>query len=284
MKIAITGATGFIGGELASYFKTTGHEVIKFQRRSITSDDERFYDVRSVDSIPDLSGIDALIHTAFVKYDKKNLPDSSEFNISAALALEKACHLAGVKFVFLSTMSAHKDAISRYGKHKFDIEQQLDIAKDMVFKLGLVVGRKGLFDTIKKAISKGSFIPLVGSGSQPIQTIAVTDVCKIIEKGLINDLSGIYNIGTEKVFTLKDLYEAIAKRLGKKPTFVSVPYSLVSLALGTIEVMRIPFNVSKENLLGLKQLKAFDTKKDLEKIGVPIMDMDETLDQLFKDQ
>jgi hypothetical protein len=56
----------------------------------------------------------------------------------------------------------------------------------------------------------------------------------------------------------------------------------VSVALGTIETLRIPFNVSQENLLGLKQLKAFDTKHDLEKLGVPILDMDGALDQLFK--
>ena len=281
MKIAITGATGFVGGELVRYFTAAGHEVIKLQRRSVIASDERFYDVRSADSIPDLTGVDAVIHAAFLKYDKKNLPDSSEFNISGALALEKACHQAGAKFVFLSTMSAHSEAISHYGKHKYDIEQQLDKKSDLIFKLGLVVGRKGLFDTIKTAISKGAFIPLVGSGSQPIQTIAVTDVCRIIEHSLQKGMTGIYCIGTEKVYTLRDLYGAIAARLGKMPVFVSVPYGVVSLALSTIETLRIPFNVSQENLLGLKQLKAFDTKGDLDKLGVTIMDMDETLDKLF---
>ena len=281
MKIAITGATGFVGGELVRYFTAAGHEVIKLQRRSATAPDERFYDVRSADSIPDLTGVDAVIHTAFLKYDKKNLPDSSEFNISGALALEKACHQAGAKLVFLSTMSAHSEAISHYGKHKYDIEQQLDTKRDLIFKLGLVVGRKGLFDTIKTAISKGALIPLVGSGSQPIQTIAVTDVCRIIEHSLQKGMTGMYCIGTEKVYTLRDLYAAIAARLGKKPVFVSVPYGVVSLALSTIETLRIPFNVSQENLLGLKQLKAFDTNGDLDKLGVTIMDMDETLDKLF---
>jgi NADH dehydrogenase len=282
MKIAITGATGFVGRELVDYFIRAGHEVIKLQRRSVHADDERFYDVRSVDSIPDLEGIDALIHTAFLKYDKKNLPDSSEFNIKGTLALADACHQSGTQFVFLSTMSAHADAISRYGKHKYDIEQQLDQTKDLILKLGLVVGRKGLFDTIKTTISKSSVIPLVGRGSQPIQTIAVTDVCRIIDRALADHLTGIYHVGTEKVYTLRDLYSAIAKRLGKNPTFVNVPYGLVSVALGTIETLRIPFNVSQENLLGLKQLKAFDTKHDLEKLGVPILDMDGALDQLFK--
>lgn len=281
MKIAITGATGFVGGELVDYFTAAGHDVIKLQRRSIHADNERFYDIRSTDSIPDLTGVDAVIHTAFLKFDKKNLPDSSEFNIRAALALEKVCHQVGAKFVFLSTMSAHAEAISRYGKHKYDIEQLLDKSKDLVFRLGLVVGRKGLFDTIKTAISKGAFIPLVGSGSQPIQTVAVTDVCLIIETAIKNKMTGAYTLGTERVYTLRDLYAAIAARLGKKPVFVSVPYFAVSFALNTIETLRIPFNVSQENLLGLKQLKAFETKSDLEKLGVSVMDMDQTLDKLF---
>lgn len=281
MTIAVTGATGFVGGELVRYLTAAGHEVIKLQRRTVGAPDERFYDLRSVDSIPDLTGIDAVVHTAFLKYDKKNLPDSSEFNIRGALALEKACHTAGAKFVFLSTMSAHSEAISRYGKHKYDIEKLLDKSKDLILRLGLVVGRKGLFDTIKTAISKGAFIPLVGSGSQPIQTIAVTDVCRIAEKAISENITGAYTIGTERVYTLKDLYAAIAVRLDKKPTFVSVPYGLVSFALGTIEALRIPFNVSQENLLGLKQLRAFETKDDLQRLGVSIMDMDETLDKLF---
>ncbi len=279
MRIAVTGANGFVGGQLVSYLSAQGYEVIRLQRRSIVGPMDRFFDVRSIESIPDLTGIDALIHTAFIKYDRINIPDSSEFNIATTLALEQACHASGTKFVFLSTMSAHSDALSHYGKHKYDIEQKLDTTKSLIFRLGLVIGDKGLFDSIKTAISNGLFIPLVGNGSQPIQTIAVSDVCRIIEKAIMADMTGSYTIGTEKVYTLKDLYTATALRLNKKPIFISVPYQLVNMALSTIEALRIPFNVSKENLLGLKQLKAFDTKKDLEKLGITILDMDQALDQ-----
>jgi nucleoside-diphosphate-sugar epimerase len=281
MKIAVTGATGFVGGELVSYLSAQGHEVLRLQRRSVTGPNDRFFDVRSVDSIPDLTGVDALIHTAFIKYDKIAAPDSSEINIATTLALEKACHKAGTKFVFLSTMSAHAEAISHYGKHKYDLEQKLNTTKGLIFRLGLVIGNKGLFNSIKTAISKSAFIPLVGNGSQPIQTIAVTDVCRIVEKAIAENMTGIYTIGTEKVYTLKDLYAATANRLNKKPFFISIPYGLVNLALSAIEVLRIPFNVSKENLLGLKQLKAFETKKDMEKLRATIADMDEALDKLM---
>jgi nucleoside-diphosphate-sugar epimerase len=282
MKIAVTGATGFVGGALVSYLTQQGHEVIRLQRRSIAAPEDRFFDMRSIDSIPDLTGIDALIHTAFIKYDRMLLPDSSDINIATTLALELACHRGRTKFVFLSTMSAHTDAVSHYGQHKYEIEKMLDTTKDLILRLGLVIGEKGLFESMRSAISKGAFIPLVASGSQPIQTIAVTDVCRIIEKALLNNISGSYTIGSPQVYTLKDLYTAIAKRMDKNPIFISIPYALINFALSTIEVLRIPFNVSKENLLGLKQLKAFDTKKDLEKLNVSILDMDQALDLLMK--
>lgn len=281
MKIAITGATGFIGGELVKYFTAQGHEVLKLQRQSVRRADERFYDVRSINSIPNLDGVDALIHTAFVRYDKQLMPDAADMNIRAALVLENACHKTNTKFVFLSTMSAHSQAISQYGKHKYDIEQQLDLSESLVFKLGLVIGEKGLFNTIKTTIQKSNIIPLVGNGVQPIQTVTVGDVCKVIEKGIQLKLSGIYIVGTEQVYTIRDLYAAIAKCLGKNPTFVSLPYWMLSAAFKTIEVLHIPFNLSNENLLGLKQLKAFDTKSDLQTIEVPLVDMYQAVSQLL---
>ena len=199
-----------------------------------------------------------------------------------ALALELACRDTGCAFVFLSTMSAHSDAISHYGRHKYEIEQRLDHSYSLIFRLGLVIGRQGLFDTIRTTIAKSSLIPLVASGSQPIQTIAVTDICHIIETALGKKMKGLYSIGSEKVYTLRELYIAIAERLHKKPTFISIPYIAVDIALSAIDMLKIPFNVSKENLLGLKQLRSFDTADDIKKIGVPIMDMTQALDKLMK--
>ena len=122
------------------------------------------------------------------------------------------------------------------------------------------------------------------SSALSVLSLMITDICRIIEKAILNNMTGIYTLGTEKVYTLKDLYAAIALRLNKKPVFISVPYELVDIALGTIEALRIPFNVSKENLLGLKQLKAFETKDDIKKLGVSISDMDESLDQLMNNR
>jgi nucleoside-diphosphate-sugar epimerase len=282
MKIAVTGATGFIGSELVNYLTIQGHEVWRLQRQQVSGPLNKFYDIRSIYSIPDLTGFDALIHTAFIKYNKKNIPDSSEFNIATTLTLEEACHRSDTKFIFLSTLAAHADSLSHYGKHKYYIEQHLNLNRSLVFKLGVVIGKKGLFDSIKTTISKGNFIPLVDNGSQPIQTIAVKDICNIIELSIKNNITGIYALGSQKVYTLKDLYTAIGQKLGKKTKFISLPYWCVNLGLVTMEVLRIPFKVSTENLLGLKQLKAFDTSADLKKLNITILDMDEALNELIK--
>jgi uncharacterized protein (TIGR01777 family) len=59
MKIGITGARGFIGGHVARLARERGHEVVAFSRNPGPKD-RRF----STDSVPDLSGLDAVVHLA----------------------------------------------------------------------------------------------------------------------------------------------------------------------------------------------------------------------------
>jgi dTDP-4-dehydrorhamnose reductase len=47
-------------------------------------------------------------------------------------------------------MSAHEDALSEYGKHKFKLEQIIGTSDAAILKLGLVMGETGgLFLSIK---------------------------------------------------------------------------------------------------------------------------------------
>ncbi len=65
MKIGITGATGFIGSHLAAQARQRGHEVVAFSRspdrpKTGFSETRRF----TTDFVPDLSGLDAIVHLA----------------------------------------------------------------------------------------------------------------------------------------------------------------------------------------------------------------------------
>ena len=79
---------------------------------------------------------------------------------------------------------------------------------------------------------------------------------------------------------MKEFSAAVAEKAGKKPLFISIPYWMVGMGIGAIELLHLPFPVSKENLLGLKQLQSEDTGEDLSKLGITLLDLKESLAKL----
>ncbi len=138
----------------------------------------------------------------------------------------------------------------------------------------------GLFNTIKQTIAKASVVPLISGGKQPIQIIHIEDLTKIIEKISAEKLSGVFSIGTPKVYTMKYMYEQIAQAQNKQIHFVSLPFGFMKLGLTVAESIGLTLPVTTENLLGLKQLQAFDTAPSLNKIGVELMELEQAIKNL----
>jgi nucleoside-diphosphate-sugar epimerase len=282
MRIAITGSNGFIGGELTRYFIAAGDEVLLLQRKRPEQlpggTTYQMYDLSKPEALPNLDMVDALIHTAYMPFTATN--HATEKNIEGTLALYNLCLSKGVQFIFLSSMSAHANALSQYGKHKFELERQMDSNKCLILKPGLVIGRDGLFSRIRKSFEKMPFSVLVGGGKQPIQTVYVGDLIKVIAKGIHEKRTGIYTVATTSIYTMRELFTAIAAKVGKRPMFISVPYWMVNLGIGVITFLHLPFPVSSENVLGLKQLQPVDTSADLEKLGITLLDLKQCVELL----
>lgn len=215
----------------------------------------------------EFAGIDVVLHCAFVRHGR-DAPDSNRINTEGTLALAAAARTAGARFVFFSTMSAHEAAESHYGRHKLALEGLLDPARDTVVRPGLVIGEGGgLFDTIRTFVTKSRFVPLIGGGRQPVQTLAIEDLCAMIAILLERGLAGRILLSERNAVTMRDLYEGIARVAGTSPRLVSIPMGPMDLALRITEALRLPLPVTRENLLGLKHLRAFDVGPDLARLG-----------------
>lgn len=271
MRIGITGSSGFIGSELTKHLSAKGHQILLLQRKApeVLPIGTTFhaFDISNPDTIPDTTGLDALVHTAYMPFANNH---SSEQNIHATLALSAACAKTNTQFIFLSSMSAHEQALSEYGKHKFALEQKLPKANTLILKLGLVLGEKGLYSRIKQTVAKSKIIPLIGGGTQPVQILFIRDLVSLIEKCIQQKTKGVYCIATPGVYTMKELFQHIAAQSGAKPIFIPLPYFIAGSAIALIQFLRLPFPVSKENLLGLKQMKAQDTSADLKFLQIEL--------------
>lgn len=282
--IAITGASGLVGRNLVQYFSQKGWAIRCLQRKPAFIDNKNvsFYKFQLQNLIAEdaFQGTDVLIHCAMQEYNLKN-PNADIVNMEGTKALLRLSRKHHVKFIFLSTLSAHEDAESHYGKNKYDIEQIFDLEKDLVLRLGLVMANGGLFSNIVDIVKKSKFIPLVDNGKQPIQTICVNDLCQVFERAIMRGIVGKYNIAELSAKSMKDLYQQVSQSLGVKRHFISVPFWFIKYVIAVIEKLKIPFGITIENLLGLKHLRAFETADDMKKFGIQLKTMNQSVQTLL---
>jgi nucleoside-diphosphate-sugar epimerase len=154
MKIAVTGATGFLGWYIVSHLTSRGHrcrcwyrpssnrEGFERQEKQIEWVSGELGDRQAARNL--VGGCDAVVHAALYHRSggfrgaEGDLPDFAEKNILGTLQLIEAARQAGVgRFVFISTCAVHEVilddrpldethptwATSHYGAHKAAIEQ-----------------------------------------------------------------------------------------------------------------------------------------------------------------
>lgn len=120
--IALTGATGFVGGVLLDRLVADGYRVRALTRRAqparraVTWIDGALDDAAALRSL--MTGSDAVIHVAGVV----NAPDRAGFeagNITGTMALVDAARLCGVRrLIHVSSLAAREPDLSLYGWSK----------------------------------------------------------------------------------------------------------------------------------------------------------------------
>ncbi len=215
--IAITGATGFLGSILVDYFLEKNWKVVSLSRRANSKRHKnlefRTYDLGQPIKSSALSKVDYLVHAAYVK-----LSDNSEaldINIVGARNLTNAIKKSAIKqTIFISSMSAHKDAISIYGKQKLTIERMFSTLKNStIVRPGLIIGKGGIVKEMTLIMTSKHLVPIVGGGNQPLQIISVFDLAEAIYNIFKKSLHGKFVIATTEVYKYKDFYKALANYL-----------------------------------------------------------------------
>lgn len=127
MRLAITGATGFVGSHLIHAAVGAGHEIAALTRREQPPRDGIRWingDLSSRDALEQLvEGKDAIIHVA----GTINAPNAAGFeqgNVAGTLAMLAAATAGGVhRFIHLSSLAAREPKLSLYGASKARAEE-----------------------------------------------------------------------------------------------------------------------------------------------------------------
>ena len=171
MRIAVTGATGFIGRALCA--RLGGEHDVRAVVREQTGDLARFRDWPSV-----LGGMDAIVHLAAYAHGRGDAASLHAVNVDATIAAAEAAHASGAHFIFVSSIKVHGEQSTTplrensplapsdpYARSKAQAEEALRALPGLrltVLRPPLVYGEgvKANFLALMRAIARGLPLPL----------------------------------------------------------------------------------------------------------------------------
>ncbi len=260
-RVAITGASGFVGSMLARHFEEAGWKVVRISHSASTSDASTVPFRLGEDLAPDVfrsRQIAALVHCA---YDFRPVKPAEihRVNVEGTRKLLAAAKAGGVeRIAVMSSISAFDGATSTYGRAKLEIEAAAISAGALVVRSGLVYGdgpatAGGMFGRLAKSVQRG-VVPLIDGGKDPQYLIHEEDLWLLMKgfvEGEVRAPGTPVVAAASKAWPLRDLLAELARRQGRHPRFVAVPWMPVWAGLRLAEVVHIPVPFRSDSVISL---------------------------------
>lgn len=245
MRIAITGASGFIGTELLEELNKYQLEIVGLTRGSVPVNSTknvfwRVTDYSYADLAKALSGVDVIVHLAGVR-GTTAYPNDYIVNETMTGEILKAMTDCGVKrIVFASTISVYNNVDTMpwteespleprtmYGDSKISCEKLIrDYSKRYGFDysilriaqvLGLGEKRRGMMNVFLDTAAAGGEITVIGKSEAKRQYIYVKDLVDIIARlATCDDGSQILNVGMPNAYTNLEIAQIVNDVYGNK--------------------------------------------------------------------
>jgi uncharacterized protein YbjT (DUF2867 family) len=246
MKVAITGATGFIGSHLATRLTSEGHEVVRLGRRPL---DEAVLNAR-LENIEQLTeafaGCNAVAHCAGIN---REIGDHTfaRVHVAGTKNVVEAAKRAGVeKIVLMSFLRARPNCDSSYHESKWEAEEIVrDSGLDYtIIKAGIIYGRGDhMLDHLSHALYTFPVFALGGLKQKTIRPLAIEDLVHVMRAALIDrrmKRQTVALLGPEEIH-LSEAVRRVAEVVGKQPLMFPLPVFCHRLMAHIFErTMKIP--------------------------------------------
>ncbi len=252
----ITGANGYVGGRLKYYLEQDGWRVISWTRRpNPGSDGVAFQLGQDVDPSL-LKGVRALIHCAY-DFGPRNWAEIQAINAGGSRKLLQAAQAAGVEHIILiSSLSAFEGCRSLYGRAKMEVEGIARSVGAMVIRPGLVYGEGpgGMFGNLTRQVKKAKFVPILVGGRQTQYLVHEADLAATVRgciAGKVSKTTGPVVVANEQGWELKEILSGLARGMGRRVTFVPVPWQFVWMALKSLELVGMKPAFRSDSLISM---------------------------------
>lgn len=236
MRVAITGATGFVGGHLADRLSSEGHEVVRVTARLHKFDE----------LVQGFSGCQAVAHCAGINREIGE-QTYARVHVEGTRNVVEAARRAGVeKIVLMSFLRARPDCGSAYHESKWTAEE---IVRDSplnytIIKAGVVYGRGDhMLDHLSHAFHTFPVFGLVGLQDKTVRPLAIEDLVHVMRAAIVDrrlKRQTVALVGPEEMY-LREAVRRVAEQVGKQPLMFPLPIWCHQLMARIFEcTMKIP--------------------------------------------
>jgi UDP-glucose 4-epimerase len=291
--ILITGGSGFFGGVLKRRLLSEGRSCINLdlvpdadQHPQLVSIQGDLRDKNLLANLFREHSISAVMHcAALLAHGSMNEHDLWTSNVDGTGNVAEACRTAGVrKLVFTSTNclwasnaghAIREDEppapIEIYGRSKLAAEQLLAEYTDLqvvILRCPTIIdsGRLGLLAILFEFIREGKKIWVVGDGGNRYQFVYAQDLATGCILAMQFDGSGVFNVGSDNVRSLREIYQAVINAAGSRSRVASLPEGPTIAAMKLAHALKIsPLGPYHYRMIA--EDFAFDTTKIRETLG-----------------
>lgn len=253
MKVAITGANGFLGKYLVDACLADGHQVYAFVRKSADTSSLKLNNNLKICTInydnidtelqklkTQIGAFDFLIHNA----GKTSSIDNEDYvNINTKMtgrlldAISKVEFLdLGGKFVYISSYTAHgpvgvNHPVSKYGESKKAAEeliQKSGIAHVMFRPTAIYGAGDKAFLPLFQTANKGLY-PLTRS-SQKMSMIHAADLASIVARDM-SSREGILHVSDGNTYSHAQFKKVLSEVIGRKIRNIRIPGIITKISL-----------------------------------------------------
>ena len=267
-RVLITGGAGFLGLHLARRLLADGHEVrtldvVELDDAVLEGAVEEFRgDVRNERDVRRaVVGADLVVHAAAALPIQASRDAIRSVNVEGAAVVMAESLDAGVKrFVLISSTAVYGVperhpiregdplvGVGWYGESKIDAENlcgqfgRRGLA-NVIIRPKTFVGpeRLGVFEILFDWIREGRRIPILGTGNNRYQLLAVEDLVDAVVRSFDAPVTGLaLNVGAGSFGTVRDDLGALIEHAGSGSSLWPVPAKPAELALRGLELAHL---------------------------------------------
>jgi uncharacterized protein YbjT (DUF2867 family) len=238
MKIAVTGAFSYSGKYITKRLLARGEEVITLTGHPNRPDPfggkVKAYplDFDEVGMTRSLQGVDVLVNTYWVRFDKReNTQPRAVENTRKLINAAKAAGIKRVVHISITNPSATSHLPYFWGKaanEKTVMESGMSYA---ILRPTVLVGQEDiLINNIAFLLRRFPFFALPGDGLYKMQPVYVDDVADLAVEGVYSKDNYVIDAVGPDIFTFKEMVGLIGEKIGAKRPLISIPPRLALFA------------------------------------------------------